>query len=446
MKLNVKRTILIGFAFLSICAFWQMYNKVIPLILTNTFHLNESLSGVIMAADNVLALFLLPAFGALSDRSTSRFGRRMPFIVLGTAAATSLMMLLPVLDNSYASVHAGWKIAAFVGVLLAVLVAMGTYRSPAVALMPDLTPKPARSQANAIINLMGAIGGIVYLVIAAVLYPSSKTEAASHVDYLPLFAIVAIIMVGSAAIVATTIRERRIAAEVAELEGDSEEVSSSSEDPEHPASAFAPEVRRSMTFLLISIALWFIGYNALETWFTTYAQAEWSMGLGDASRCLIVGTAGAIVSYIPVGIIAGKIGRKRSILAGIILLFSSFAAMAAWTFAGGGFSPVLYVLMVVLGMGWAAINVNSLPMVVEMCHICDVGRFTGYYYTFSMAAQTVSPIVAGWVMHNISYRALFVYSAIFVAASFITMCQVHHGDTQGFETKRGLEAFEDMGD
>ena len=148
MKLNYKRTVLIGFAFFSICAFWQMYNNVIPLILTNTFHLNESWSGVIMAADNVLALFLLPFFGALSDKCHFRSGRRMPFILWGTVAAVVLMMLLPVLDDRhFAAPSAGLK-AAFIVVLGLLLVAMGTYRSPAVALMPDCTPKPLRSKGN----------------------------------------------------------------------------------------------------------------------------------------------------------------------------------------------------------------------------------------------------------------------------------------------------------
>ena len=207
MKLNYKRTVLIGFAFFSICAFWQMYNNVIPLILTNTFHLNESWSGVIMAADNVLALFLLPFFGALSDKCHFRSGRRMPFILWGTVAAVVLMMLLPVLDDRhFAAPSAGLK-AAFIVVLGLLLVAMGTYRSPAVALMPDCTPKPLRSKGNAVINLMGALGGIVYLICAAVLYSADKTAGLEHVSYVKLFAVVGIIMLASVAVVTLTVNE-----------------------------------------------------------------------------------------------------------------------------------------------------------------------------------------------------------------------------------------------
>ena len=176
MKLNYTRTFIVGLAFLSICAFWQMYDNVIPLILTNTFHLNETYSGMIMAADNLLALFMLPLFGSLSDKTNTPLGKRMPFIVFGTGAAVILMNLLPFIDNSYYAEASQFKLISFIVVLGMLLVAMGTYRSPAVALMPDVTPKPLRSKANAVINLMGAVGGIIYLGVAAVMYPNSKVQ------------------------------------------------------------------------------------------------------------------------------------------------------------------------------------------------------------------------------------------------------------------------------
>ena len=213
MKLKVKRTILIGFAFFSICAFWQMYNSVIPLMLTNTLHLDETVSGALMALDNVLALFLLPFFGALSDKCTHPWGKRMPFLVFGTVAAVGLMIFLPIIDNSAAEQLQSWKIYAFVGVLLLVLVAMGTYRSPAVALMPDVTPKPLRSKGNAIINLMGACGGIVYLLITAFLYSKSRVAGLTHVDYLPLFLVVGAIMIASVGLVFITNKEPKLVQE-----------------------------------------------------------------------------------------------------------------------------------------------------------------------------------------------------------------------------------------
>ena len=428
MKLNTKRTVLMGFAFFSICAFWQMYNSVIPLMLTNTFKMNETISGAIMAIDNVLALFLLPLFGSISDRCNSKLGRRMPFIVFGTIGAVALMMFLPMIDNSYAMSPEHWKLIAFVLVLLVLLVVMGIYRSPAVALMPDLTPKPLRSQANAIINLMGAIGGITYLATAAIMYSPSKTQGLQHVNYMPIFAFVALIMAISVAIVFITIKEPKLRAEVKQWEEAHPEADLSEKD-ESGDEVLPAAVKRSLQFLLASIFLWFVAYNAVMTWFTTYANVEWNMALGQASKCLMVGNLGAIIAFIPIGKISEKIGRKKTILSGIIMMSACFIAMCAWTYTGYGFSPVLFIFMALLGVGWASINVNSLPMVVEMCKGSDIGKFTGYYYTFSMAAQILSPILAGWLMNRISYDTLFIYGAIFAAASFITMKNVHHGDT-----------------
>ena len=218
MKLNNRRTILVGLAFLSICTFWQMYDSVMTLILTDTFKLNETFAGAIMAADNVLALFLLPFFGALSDKTSTRIGRRMPFIVGGTALAAILMNLIPLLDDRYAANPSTGTLVLFIIVLGLLLVSMGTYRSPAVALMPDVTPKPLRSRANAIINLMGAVGGILYLGLAALMYPVSKTKGVGHVSYRPLFFIVSMIMVAAVAILYLTIREPKLVEENRKLE------------------------------------------------------------------------------------------------------------------------------------------------------------------------------------------------------------------------------------
>jgi MFS family permease len=442
MKLDNKRTILVGLAFLSICAFWQMYDNVIPLILTNTFHMDESLTGTVMALDNVLALFLLPFFGGLSDRTETKLGRRTPFILCGTAAAVILMNLLPILDNSYSAENAPFKFASFVVVLGLLLVAMGTYRSPAVALMPDVTPKPLRSKGNAIINLMGAIGGILYLGVAAVLYPTSKVKDLTHVNYQPLFLVVSAIMVVAVVILLLTIREPKLSSENRALEAQHPEWNLAEDDGAGGEVLPAP-VKKSLGFLLASIALWFIGYNGVTTWFTTYVSQVMGEGLGGASTCLLVATAGAIVSYIPIGIIASRVGRKRTIQAGIILLTVCFLLGFVLTTVFRSINAVMYVAFALVGLAWASINVNSLPMVVEMCRGSDVGKFTGYYYTASMAAQVVTPVLAGTLMKHISYRVLFPYAALFVALSFLTMLFVRHGDAK-VEAKKGLDAFEEM--
>ena len=442
MKLNNKRTVLVGLAFLSICAFWQMYDNVIPLILTKTFHLNETFSGAIMAADNVLALFLLPFFGTLSDRTNTKHGKRTPYIIGGTLAAVILLNILPLLDNSYYAAASAGKMIAFVIVLGLLLISMGVYRSPAVALMPDVTPKPLRSRANAIINLMGAVGGIIYLAIAAVMYPNSKVLGLEHVNYQPLFIVVALIMAASIILLKLTINEPKLVRENRALEAQHPEWNLA-EDDGSGNEVLPANVRRSLGFLLASIALWFIGYNGITTWFTTYVDKVMGQGLGGASTCLLIATGGAIISYIPIGSMAHKIGRKRTIMIGVVLLASCFLAGYFLTTAFSSINVIMFIVFALVGFAWAAINVNSLPMVVEMCRGSDIGKFTGYYYTASMAAQVVTPILAGFLMRTVSYKVLFPYAALFVVFSFITMTQVKHGDAAP-EAKKGLEAFENM--
>jgi len=432
----------VGLAFLSICAFWQMYDSVVPLILTKTFHLNETFSGAIMAADNVLALFLLPLFGGLSDRTNTRIGKRMPYILVGTAIAVTMLMILPSLDNGYHAEPSENKLIAFVIVLGVLLVAMGTYRSPAVALMPDVTPKPLRSKANAIINLMGAVGGIFYLAIAAVMYPNSKVKGLEHVDYTLLFITVASVMVVAIVILFLTVKEPKLVAANQALEAEHPEWNLA-EDDGSGNETLPTEVKRSLGFLLASIALWFIGYNGVTTWFTTYVDQVMGQGLGGASTCLLIATGGAIVSYIPVGALAQKIGRKRCIQVGVAILAACFGLAFILTTNSTKITAPMFMIFLFVGFAWAAINVNSLPMVVEMCKGSDIGKFTGYYYTASMAAQVVTPVCAGYLMRTINYKILFPYAALFVALSFVTMLFVSHGDAAP-EAKMGLEAFEDL--
>lgn len=438
-KLRVGQTIRIGFAFLSICAFWQLYNNIMPLILTGTFKLGETVSGAIMAADNVLGLFLLPLFGTLSDKCKNKMGRRKPFVLFGTIAAVVLMILIPMIDNSYFANPGMGKKILFIAVLGALLVAMGTYRSPAVALMPDLTPKRYRSQGNAIINLMGAVGGILYLGLAAVLYPQSKTDGMEHVDYMLIFLIVAGIMILALIILMLTVNEAKIMKEMEEYEKQHPEENLAVDDGSGNE-VLPPEVKRSLVFLLFSVALWFVSYNAVETWFTKYAEMTWGKGIGGASTCLLIANAGAILSYVPVGWLSGKIGRKKSILGGIVLMTACYIFGLIYTNANDSFSNILYVVFALIGMAWAAINVNSLPMVLEMCKGSDVGKFTGYYYTFSMTAQIITPIFCGFLLEHIGYGIYFIYAAAFMIFAFCTMVFVKHGDAK--EGKTGLEAFD----
>ncbi|MBQ8822259.1 MAG: MFS transporter [Lachnospiraceae bacterium] len=419
MKLNYKRTILIGLAFLSISSFWQMYDNVVPLILKNTFGLGETLTGTVMAMDNVLALFLLPFFGTLSDKVNTPIGKRMPFIIGGTTLAVILLNVL-----GYA--NAARKLPLFVAVLFFLLLSMGLYRSPAVALMPDLTPKALRSKGNAIINLMGAVGGMLTLVMIKLLVGKGDTP-----DYRPLFTAVCVIMVISIVVLFVTIKEKTLR-EAMPLEDESRK-----DEPQSTAQ-LPKEVKRSLIFILCSVALWFTAYNAVTTAFSRYATHVWGLENGGYANCLMMATVAAIISYIPIGAISGKIGRKKTILLGIILITTCYLAAGLFN----SYHSIMVVFFAIIGFAWAAINVNSLPMVVEISAAGDVGKYTGYYYTFSMAAQVITPILSGFLLENISYRTLFPYAVIFSIASFCTMSMVKHGDVKPQKKGSVLESFD----
>ena len=437
MKLNYKRTLLVGLAFLSICAFWQLYDNVVPLILKNTFDIPDDIAGVIMALDNVLALFLLPLFGKLSDRTHTRLGRRMPYILGGTLAAVVLMNLLPVADAA----RSLWLFVVALGLLL---LAMGVYRSPAVALMPDVTPKPLRSKGNAIINLMGTLGGVFTLAATGMLV---TRDATGRENYSALFLAVSILMLAAVVVLLLTIRENRLAREV-ELQnlatqGEDAAQAQADETPSTGAgfSSLDPALRRSLILILCSVSLWFMGYNAVTTAFTKYVSVQWGYDIKAASQCLMVATVGAVVSYLPVGFLSSRFGRKRVIQAGVLLLAACFGTAALFA----QFSPVLYGIFALVGAAWAMINVNSYPMVVEISKSGDVGKYTGYYYTFSMAAQIVTPIVSGWLLEHVGYYTLLPYAAVMVALSFVTISLTRHGDSRPQPPRSRLEAF-DAGD
>ena len=437
MKLNYKRTVLIGMAFLSISAFWQMYDNVIPLILKNTFRMGETVTGAIMAADNVLALFLLPIFGALSDKVSTPIGKRMPFIVGGTALAFVFLMILPWADKTQ-------NLVLFVGGLFILLISMGIYRSPAVALMPDLTPKPLRSKANAIINLMGAIGGVYTLIMIKVMVGGGERP-----NYLPLFLSVGLFMVVSVVLLFFTIKENKLRKEIDIEDVESEKISNIKEDSaentkksnvaENIKSGKLPkDVQKSLVFILLSVAFWFIAYNAVTTAFSRYATHVWGLEGGGYADCLLIATVAAIISYIPNGIIASKIGRKKMILIGIVLLGTCFLAAGLYN----TYHWTMVIFFGIIGFAWASIGVNSYPMVVEMSSAGDVGKYTGLYYTFSMSAQVITPILSGFLLENVSYRTLFPYSVTFCVLAFITMSQVKHGDSKPAQKESMLENFD----
>ena len=421
MKLNYKRTFFIGLAFMSISAFWQLYDNIIPLILKNTFGLGETFTGGIMAIDNVLAIFLLPVFGALSDRTSTRLGKRTPFIIFGTIVAVIFMIIIPIADLNK-------NFILFFVALGVVLIAMGSYRSPAVALMPDLTPKELRSMGNAVINLMGAVGGIFALAMISFLIPKTGRP-----NYFNVFLGVALFMVISVIILVFTIKENKLSREIGKETIEDEKGPSDDRHQEMPK-----DVRRSLNFILASIFLWFTAYNAVTTAFSRYAVEVWGLKGGSFANALMVAMAAAIVSFIPVGIISSKIGRKKTIIFGICLISLSY--FLGFLFIN--YSPMINMVFALTGIGWASINVNSYPMVVEMSRSFDVGKYTGIYYTFSMAAQIFTPVFSGFLIEQISYRILFPYAVVFSLLSLCTMLFVKHGDSKPPSKKTNLEHFD----
>ena len=499
MKLNYKRTILVGFAFFLISAFWTAYDAIVPLTLTNHFGLPQSISGVVMSVDNILAVFMLPIFGALSDKIMTRHGKRTPFIVVGTVAAIfSFILLIAVngiqlnalreeglidvynaaqasynntvksltesfksglisesvrdsgiraADEIFTSVKDSlresaleltlsniWPLVGFIGVLLIVLIAMATFRSPAVALMPDVTIKPLRSKGNAIINLMGTAGGIIVLLFSNI-FGISKNLYMSYMGYVIATCIVMAVGLG---IFIATVKERSWAEEMAEETvrlGLEEEEVAQPEMSEAPAAKLGKAEMRSLLLILASVALWYIGYNSITSKYSVYSTNV--LGV-DYGLTLIVAQAAAIVSYIPVGMVASKVGRRKTILAGITMLASAFFI---GNFINAGASNlVMYPIFALAGIGWATINVNSFPMVVELAKGGEVGKYTGYYYTASMAAQIVAPILSGALYDLFGMRAMFFsFGTVFVVLSFVTMFFVRHGDSRP-ETQDALEA------
>lgn len=513
MKLNYKRTILVGFAFFLISAFWQAYEATIPVILTNKFGMSQFWSGVIMALDNILAVFMLPLFGSFSDKCNSRYGKRTPFITIGTVIAAVAIFGLTFVDNAqlrnisdvskiddpaaltviydtqadaelqtpegdkfilrekfekedflqikstvineetgkettnpdytnyvaparqaYAAAQTkkdSTPLIVFVALLLVVLIAMAIFRSPAVALMPDVTVKPLRSKANAIINLMGTAGGILILLLGKVLATSAVKN--QLMDYTMYYGIVAGLMIVSLIVFLLTVREKRWSNQMRE-DSIRYDIQDEEDDDGEEKRKLSKNEKCSLLLILASIALWYFGYNAVTSKYAVYASNILAM---DYNMTLLLAQGAAIVAYLPAGIIASKVGRKKTILAGVVLLSVAFAA-ASFLRAGSS-ALVMNILFIMAGIGWATINVNSFPMVVEMCSGGDIGKYTGFYYTASMSAQIVTPMLSGWLMTKMGMTVLFPYAAIFAALAFVTMFLVRHGDAKP-TAKKGLEA------
>jgi MFS family permease len=502
MKLNYRKTFYIGIAFFIISLFWQSYDTIVQKILVDKFGMSQGLSGFIMALDNILGLFLLPLFGYLSDKTKCKMGKRTPYIIIGTVLTAiffvgttfadnlQLAKLQGITDNQYlydsgildepslkvdgiqikqamadegidretfigltsennpeafnkfvkaAQDEFAWQktkespkaLIIFMVLLFLVLLSMSIFRTPAVALMPDVTPKPLRSKANAVINLMGALAGI--LVVGLGIFFKTDTPSA-YMSYTPYFSAVSTIMILFLILFLFKVKEPKLNKEYQE-ELIKYNLTEEKENIELQNAKLSKNKLRSLFFLLTSVFLWFMSYNAVTSKFALYSNRVLNFGF---NLPLIIAQGVAVLSFIPIGIISSRIGRKKSILIGICMMCLSFFAAYFLTPSTADF---MYPIFIIAGLGWAGINVNSYPMVVEMAKGANIGRYTGFYYTASMSAQILTPILSGILMDLKNMTLLFPYSALFSVLALITMLFVQHGDSRP-EAKKGIEAFD----
>ena len=527
MKLDFKRTLFVGFAFMGIMCFWEVYDYIMPLILQRVFGMSYTEYGVIMALDNMLAIFLLPLFGHLSDKRNSRIGRRTTFILWGTILAVAFMICMAVVEHveyglvtkidvddpnavydymlqygsnwtgeekaSIDAFIAGWNnadiqtwfnglkaetleltdaqtalynkdfltpfyetqrlyaaqvrgenvglLVAFIIMLLAVLVAMASYRSPAIALMPDVTPKPLRSQANALITFMGGAGGLVSIIIYTV-YNTLAPErySASHIW---LFVTLGIIMLLMLIAFMSVVRENKFVQMRNEEEKrwnvvDEEEV--------HCNEPLGKEKRLSFFLILATVFMWFMGWNAIKSHLTTYATTILKFEDSFVSVINILNGAGGAIALLPVALLAAKFGRKKTILMGVVIAVCAFIPCI---FLNDGMNKIglmvgFTICFLVAGFGLVIINVNTLPMVTELAKGSNVGQYTGYYYVASMTAQAITPIIGGAILDHTSddqKGLLFVYGIACIAVAFVTMFFTKYGDNRPERKKKMVEYF-----
>lgn len=467
LKLNYKRTFLIGFAFFGILLLWQVYDSWCPTFLTDIFAnrmygltsaelklsdpakiLNvQWLVGIIMACDNLAALILLPIFGRLSDKTKTPIGKRMPFIITGTIVSAIAFPFIPLFFHNN-------SIGGMVAMMVIVLIFMMMYRNPAVALMPDITPKPLRAKANGVINIMGYLGGAFATVLGIFLKLSdyiNVTDRAQKMWIIEIpFIVASVLMIISALVLFLTIKENKLAAELKD-DMDEGERQAAIENPVTDEGPMSAANKRMLLSILAAEFLWFMADNAIGTYIGNYVIYYLNSVSSATMLLTIIGGVASVVGFATAGIIADKIGRKWTISIGLMATFVALFIMifvhptGVVTGANGEFSfPMfLYIVWVIKGFGMAWVHNCSFPMVVELCSSNKIGKFTGYYYTASMAAQTVTPVLLGFVfMKSGIWGALPIYSMILIALSCIVFVVfVKNIKAKKIQNAKGLEAF-----
>ncbi len=413
MKFSIGKTFLLGFGFFGVSVIWSVYNAYVPIFLQDRFLLAAGFIGIFMTLDNIAALFIQPAVGAWSDRIHTRIGRRLPFILVGAPIAALSFVLLPLAGSLF----------IFFLASIALLISMAVWRTPVVALMPDITPSQYRSQANGIINLMGGLGAIIAFIGGAKLYDMNPEYP---------FLMGAVLVVLAAVLVLIFIREPKIP----ETKGD--------EKPGLMASLQtmwrSPD--RSELRLLSAIFFWFVAYAGIEAFFTLFTKNYLLLPESDGARMLGQLSLLFVIFAIPAGYIGSAFGRKKTILIGIVLMMVCVAsiffiprdtlATLNTTLPLVGPIYTLSFIMMALGIAWALININSLPMVVDMTDAVHIGTYTGLYYLFSTLAAILGPILYGGIIQasNDQYRLLMLVSPIFLLFALMAMLGVKRGEAK----------------
>jgi maltose/moltooligosaccharide transporter len=411
-KLDVKKTLLLSFGFFASSIAWSVYNSFVPQILEG-FIKSTALIGFIMTFDNIFGVIFQPLFGSLSDKTRTRFGRRMPYIFIGLPICAVAFTLIPHMDS----------LGSLMAVIIIFTFVMSAWRSPVVALMPDITPGPLRSQANGIVNLLGGIGSLIAFFVGGILFRAGGFP-------LP-FLMSAVMMMLALAVLALFVREPK-QAYINKSEGESKKAD---------IKQLTKDEKKSLLLILLGVFFWFTGYNAVETFFTLYATNTLGMDPGGASMTLSIFSLTFLAFAVPAGYIAVKTGRRKAILiglSGLVILFLPMVFLAnAW---------VARACLFLGGFFWAMVNINSLPMVVQLSGEEKVGAFVGYYYFFSFSSQIVSPILFGVIRDLVGhYRVLFLYACIaFVLAAF-SLLFVRHGEDKPAQVSASevLEGLED---
>ncbi len=415
-KLDLRQTFLIGLGFFAVSLSWGVYNVYTPILLSQ-YLTTTLLIGVVMTIDNIFGVIFQPLFGRLSDKTNTRWGKRMPYIIIGAPIAALLFVTIPFTRSLF----------SLMAVVILFNFVMSAWRSPVVSLMPDLTPQKLQSQGNGIINLWGGIGSIFAFLFGGILFNAGG---------MPLpFVSAAVVMFIAVVVLFFTVKENKAIAARREATKDT-----TKEAPSKPLNA---KEKRSLIFILLAIFFWFCGYNAIETYFSLFVVNTYpDMTAGNAGMLLAYYSLAFLVMAIPSGYIAARIGRKRCIIIGIIVMATIFGMMYFVRSIS-----ISTVFLIISGLAWAFININSLPMVTKMAGPGRIGSFIGYYYAFSQSASIVSPILFGFIRDLTgNYSMVFVYAAVAYSLALICMLNVRHGEINdnNSDDASGIELLADL--